>query len=213
MKVIKKTIIFLIIMITVSISYLFAQEGGYFPLKEGNFWIYSLSTGAMIRNEVVGVDSIDGKQCYVLATSPVTGKIQQKEYYSIDNDSIMLHERLYDDMKVIYNPPQRILKFPLKDGDSWIWQGKIGDQNSTISFLVNGPENIIIKNINIPCYKVTFKIKEQGPAGMTVTIIRWYANGIGLIKEEDKLEKDGKTSTISSVLDYYKVMQEEIPAQ
>lgn len=201
-----KIILLLILLMALNNNRLCAQINDYFPLKEGNFWIYILSTGAMIRNEVIEKENIDGKELLVLATSAVgSNKIQQKEYYSIEDDSLMLYGRVYDNLRAFYQPCQKILDPSLKAGTSWLWQGKIEGQAASVNFQVEEPENITIKKNNFMCYKVTSKIKEQSPAGVTVTITRWYAKGVGLVKEEDKLEGDGKTDTISSEIDYYKV--------
>jgi len=71
----------------------------------------------------------------------------------------------------------------LKKGKTWTWNGKVGDTEMSLEGAIIGKETINVPAGTFETYKVRFIYKDKYGKILDSTD-RWFANGIGEIKEE-----------------------------
>ncbi|MFH1452972.1 MAG: hypothetical protein ABIH00_03195 [Armatimonadota bacterium] len=184
-----KTITLLLLILFILALFFFSglfKQPDYFPLTQDSEWIYKFGDKDLIV-VVNGEENIDNIQCAVMETI-MDKEIMQKDYYDKNNKEVLAVMKTYNNnnIKVKLTPPQTIMKLPLKTGKSWVWTGKFKDTGDiTFNFKVAAFEKVTVP---AGTFKA-FKIDITADAGMDrkITVQRWYAAGIGLIKETSGL--------------------------
>ncbi|MBI2252615.1 MAG: hypothetical protein HYU63_07780, partial [Armatimonadetes bacterium] len=87
----------------------------------------------------------------------------------------------------------------------WDWAGKIEESQANCQFQVSGPESIILGKNNFSCFKVMLQIQDAQTKGLQLIITRWYADKVGLVKEEDEVFQGDKKINVYYELEDYKV--------
>lgn len=145
-----------------------------FPLKPGSKWIYDAS-GTVVTATVDGTAKVGDKDCTVVKREWDGGS--SREYYTVTEDGVFLH-RLEADKNVEFaNDPVPRLKFGVKKGDTWTWkfEGQEGKYEH------QGEEEIEIAAGKFQAVKIHVTATS---GDMSYTVTRWYAPGVGLVKEE-----------------------------
>lgn len=193
----KKYLIFLLLFIFIPISQAFAAD--YFPLKVGNKWVYKIDDATDMTSIVSGVEDIAGLKYSTVETS-IAGKITQKEYYSKQaNNVISLKSIRYEEIKVevTYEPPKIWIKYPLYPGRIWLEKIKenikksSGDRDMkeisrTVKVLAE--EIITVPAGTFKCFKIGI---TQDSKGGKNSFFLWYADRVGIIKQESDLLGSG----------------------
>ena len=89
----------------------------YYPLKAGSQWHYRVDVGgkaAKITNRIAKIETIDGKPQARLETV-VQGNVVASEHVGVTPKGLFRYR--YNDMEV--SPSVCLLKFPVKDGQTW----------------------------------------------------------------------------------------------
>lgn len=162
----------------------------YFPLKKNSHWKYiykSTHNGNPIETlkrfyRVSGWEEIKGSDCavyeMVIRNKPVVTKFLEVSENGITiHRSNIINEIEHSDM----TPPFPMLKFPLKKGKTWKWEGKSGREQWKFVVMIKGEEEI-----KVPAGKFkTFRIEQKGirSDGKAFKVTRWYSRGVGLVKE------------------------------
>lgn len=166
----------------------------YFPLKEGNMWVYGVKAGSNTNLDkyfivVSGKENVNGTECFVCEGGIYKGddekKVAQWEYYTISDDGLFAIKRAYRNKTLFTNfdPPEPMLKFPLEKGKKWKWHGKIFKNTSgKFDFEVIGEEEIITPAGTFKATRVD--MKGTASDGSSVESSKWYAEGVGVVKEE-----------------------------
>ncbi len=168
----------------------------YFPLEKGTSWRYSfegLNRKGTISMDVHSEEALDeGKGTIVKWQRNLgedeEGQSSDRELYVKKSDSsVVAYKRVHPIIGYIetnLNPPQCILKLPPREGESWEWEGKIFGMKSTAQFKTEGKEKIALGNKSYNTVRVT----EKGTLadGRASIITRWYAPGIGMVKQESQ---------------------------
>jgi len=173
------------------------EEDDFFPLSVGNSWTYRVTnkqdkTSLVNTNIVTGKETVNNKDTFVSENKIVGDNfVLKKRYFYEENDQLILaqlityhiatrkttyrYTTVRDIGDVIENiepgTPMIYLQYPLKKGLTWVSQGG--------HFTVMGQETITVPAGTFKCWKVKLEfIGEQG------AIYRYYADGIGLVKDE-----------------------------
>jgi len=165
----------------------------YFPLKVDNQWLFDTNIADQIQKDILfkvtSKENVGEVECFVYE-SFVDGKSVQKEYYNFSEGALLAHKRESQGGRLIavLDPPEPMLKFPLKADKEWTWSGKIqGDITGDFEFKVLGEEEV-----EVPAGKFTaMKVEMSGKAsdGSSASSVRWFVKDLGMVKEESQVGK------------------------
>ena len=62
-----------------------ASAQDYFPLREGNQWIYAVSNGAQVTTTVAGFTEINGVKCAIVESAA------QNDYMTVDTEGVKVY--------------------------------------------------------------------------------------------------------------------------
>ncbi|MHC9542532.1 MAG: hypothetical protein AB9903_23740 [Vulcanimicrobiota bacterium] len=168
----------------------------YFPLEKGTSWRYSfegLSKKGNISMDADAEEALDEGKGTIIKWMRNLGEDEEGQssdrelYVKKSDSSVIAYKRVHPIIGYIetnLNPPQCILKLPLKEGESWQWEGKIFGMKSTAVFKTEGRERITLSDKSYNAVKVTEQCTIAD--GRTCSISRWYAPGKGMVKQESK---------------------------
>ncbi|MBI2252561.1 MAG: hypothetical protein HYU63_07500, partial [Armatimonadetes bacterium] len=95
-------IYFLVYIFFTLIFPLYAQD--YFPLDQGNFWIYKTNNGNLIKTEVIGMEKFNDKECILVESFKVEQpQNKQREFYQKINQTIFYYGREFGEFKAYYH--------------------------------------------------------------------------------------------------------------
>lgn len=151
-----------------------ADDKDFFPTKKGTKWIYT--AGDMeITVSVDGTEKVGDVECSILKREfPDT---TTREFYSVTEKGVSLHKiEAQQTMEFKDNAIPRV-RFGTKKGDTWEWKAE-GQEGKY--------ENAGEEEITVPAgkYKTLKIVVNAKGGGSEYKITRWYASGVGLIKEE-----------------------------
>ncbi len=151
----------------------------YYPLKVGTKWHYSVDSGngqkVNVVIQIAKIETIDGKGLARLE-SVVNGEVKATEHVGVETGGIFR----YRFNGVEFTPPLCLLKYPVKDGDTWETETKIGAQQITVS----GKE-ASQRNLEVPAGKfdtISSKI-ENTVGGNKISTTYWFAPEVGIVRQ------------------------------
>jgi len=126
-----------------------------------------------------GTENVDGKDLLKFEMHRA-GIITNTDLLSVDDHGIFCWARINLDGELIkFNPPQTMIAAPLKKGAAWDFNGQAGDLKVQQHYDVVGEENI-----GVPAGKFqAFRIHGEQTAPNRMTIDRWFAPGVGIVKD------------------------------
>lgn len=167
-------------------------EGGssYFPLQPGNWWIYEKAVhdpdAPDITIKVTGKAKVDGIDCFVYETS-IGSKVNRRDYLEQRRgDGIYSRKREIVTPKGIKEffpqPPDLLLKFPLKTGSSWEWEdSSLKKLKGFNIFEITGHEIVRTEAGDFNSFRL--EVYQESTNGEKFKTIRWFAKGVGMVKE------------------------------
>src|SRR5262245_58504305 len=128
----------------------------------------------MIVNQIAKVENIDGKSLSRLETV-VNGEVKATEHLS-SNDQGVFRDRLNG---VEVTPPICILKYPVKEGQSWESDTKFGEQELKVSAREGRSEEV-----QVPAgkFQAAQAVVETSVNGMKISTTYWFAPDVGIVK-------------------------------
>ena len=126
-------------------------------------------------NQIAKIENIDGKGLARLETV-VNGEVKATEHVGVEAGGVFR----YRFNGVELTPPVCLLKYPIKDGDTWETETKIGAQQITVSGKEGGQ-----KNLEVPAGKfdtISAKI-ETTVGGNKISNTYWFAPDVGIVKQ------------------------------
>ncbi len=157
----------------------------YFPLKVGNYWVQAVDVSVgdetiskLIRVEIKKTEEIDGKTNYVVDYYMDGEKIQQ-EYYYMNGTKMTTSKRISSGVAVDFEPDQVWYDF---GSDKWEWEGKIGSLDCTSDGELLGTEKVTVPAGEFDSLKTKLTIACSD--GSSATVYRWFADGVGIVKED-----------------------------
>jgi hypothetical protein len=168
------------------------ESNNYLPLKVGNTWYYTTNMGNKVMYKITRKDKVNQKLCYVMESSqfnPEKGSASNsvEDYLFPDKLSLQLMKRYFLDsgQEFPYDPAKPILHYPLTPGKIWRWKGKQGEIETEYTFKVEGSEKLHSLGKNFNCLKISMTSLKDKSSFLNT---RWYANGVGIIKESSVIE-------------------------
>jgi len=168
------------------------------PTADGTAWRYNMTeeigNGLNIRSaksdadgkirvpvlyRIEGTENVDGRDLLKFEMHRAS-VITNTDLLAVDEHGITCWARInLDGQLTKLNPPQTMITAPLKKGAGWDFNGQAGELKVQQHYDVIGEEEI-----EVPAGKFhAFHIhgEQTSPNGMTID--RWFASGIGIIKD------------------------------
>ena len=126
-----------------------------------------------------GTENVDGKDLLKFEMHRA-GTITNTDLLTIDEHGITCWARVNLDGEFVkFSPPQTMIAAPLKKGAAWDFNGQAGDLKVQQHYDVVGEENI-----GVPAGKFqAFRIHGEQTSPNRMTIDRWFAPGVGIVKD------------------------------
>lgn len=126
-----------------------------------------------------GTEDVDGKDLLKFEMHRL-GTITNTDLLTVDEHGIICWARMNLDGELIkFSPPQTMIAVPLKKGAAWNFDGQAGELRVQQHYDVQGEEKI-----NVPAGEFqAFRIHGEQTAPSRMTIDRWFAPGIGIVKD------------------------------
>jgi hypothetical protein len=175
-----------------------ACGGELIPTAVGTGWRYNMTeevgkglnvpnakpdADGKIRQPVLyridGTENIDGKDLLKFEMHRA-GAITNTDILAVDEHGIICWARINLDGELVrFNPPQTTIATPLKKGGSWDFNGQAGELKVHQHYDVLGEEDI-----EVPAGEFhAFHIRGEQTSPSSMTIDRWFATGIGIVKD------------------------------
>jgi len=155
----------------------------FLQLKEGTVWTY-VSAGTEGRIKVTGREKVGEIETWVLTTQ-VEGEPAQRECITLDASGIRLHRQATGDRVTEYATPMVRLKLPPAKGETWEWNGEIGEAKASVAFKNEGEVDVKVPAGAYKAWKVSVVI-SIGNDKHTGT--NWYAPGVGIVKQVSQFD-------------------------
>jgi len=173
--------------------------GQLIPTADGTGWRYNMTEeigkGLDIRDaktdvsgkirvpvlyRIEGAENVDGKDLLKFEMHRA-GAITNTDLLTVDEHGISCWARINLDGQLIkLNPPQTMIAAPLKKGAAWDFNGRAGELEVRQHYDVVAEEDI-----QVPAGKFhAFRIHGEQTSPSRMTIDRWFASGIGIVKDE-----------------------------
>ncbi len=169
----------------------------YFPLAPGTAWTYRTNTSGDIVMKVGAPARVGAYGCRIIETV-VGGNTTQRECYGVEDDGVYAYERSYPAGTLRLDPPQRVLAVPVEVGQAWAWTGRIGDQDVTLKYTWARREKTQVPAGTYDAMQLYF----EGiiPPNIQVQTWRWFAAGIGMVKEDSLVVQAGQRMRVYAEL-------------
>jgi len=172
--------------------------GELIPTADGTSWRYNMTQeigkGLDIRNvkadadrkirlpvlyRIDGTENIDGKDLLKFEMHRADA-VTNTDLVAISEQGISCWARINLDGELVkFNPPQTMIAAPLKKGAGWDFNGNAGEMKVHQHYDVTGEEDI-----EVPAGTFhAFHIHGEQTSPSRMTIDRWFASGIGIIKD------------------------------
>src|SRR5262249_25757074 len=126
-----------------------------------------------------GTEDVDGKDLLRFEMHR-TGTITNTDLLTVDEHGITCWARVNLDGEFVkFSPPQTMIDTSLKKGASWDFNGQAGDLKVKQHYEVVGEEKIEVPAGKIQAFRIY--VEETMPNRMTID--RWFAPGVGIVKD------------------------------
>ncbi len=184
----------------------------YYPTDLGGQWLFKITENHSAKEASVVCDKtgkVNGLDCLHLKSSDsrLSYWVQKKDdgVYIVQTCRSVLG---LADLEISFDPPIPILKFPMKSGDSWQYDGWgrtfITSKKLHVSYQNKGLKTIRLNQKSIRVFEVVSRYQvDKDPAQEQVS---WYAKGLGFVGSRSKdcelsLEKFNQSQVAQSVYD------------
>lgn len=176
----------------------------YFPLTAGATWTRKAEDGAQIIARVVGSKTVGSVRCTVIETKTVRGDRERaaRNCYQATAGEILAIETVAGPRTIVLDPPRPLMKLPPAARKSWTWAPK----NAPVEIKITD-EWVREESVRVPAgvfraWKLKSVTKREE---FTVTILTWYAPGVGIVKIEREAVGGGQEREGGSELISYKI--------
>ena len=158
----------------------------YFPLAKGMTWVYKVGdndvTVSVVKAEKVGTEDHYQVETFVGKVAR-PGEAKATEWYVVRADGVY-RTRVKEDAIV---PPVKLLPFPVKAGETWPVNSKIGTQSVKGTLKVMSDRERV--TVAAGAFDAVFvEAIDFDVAGAKTTLRIWYAAGRGIVKQEFVLQ-------------------------
>jgi hypothetical protein len=174
-----------------------AAPGVYFPVAPGWVWTYRTHGGPDVIMRVSGRQTVEGHVCQIIETL-VNGFVTQAECYRITADGVYAHQRSYPAGTVVLTPPQPVMTAPVEAGRVWRWNGRLANQDIAMDFTWAREERVTTPAGTFKTMQLYFATVSG--SDMQLQTWRWFATGIGMVKEDTVIGQGGVTRRVYAEL-------------
>lgn len=176
-----------VLLVTLSATVGMAQEkkeekaSNFFPLAKGTKWEYVLKGAEEVPwvQEVTEVSEPKKGERAVVTIAIKVNKTDMVAKHSADETAVYEHTRGSKELAA----PLVMLKLPVKAGTKWTEKYKYNGDDVTSEYEVKEAEEVKTPAGTYTAYPVVQSIKTK-LGGSTIT--NWYADGVGMVKQEIK---------------------------
>jgi hypothetical protein len=165
----------------------------YYPLKPGTKWTYEVDAGtgekARMTNQIAKNEMIDGKSMARFETV-FNSSVQQVEHLSSTPEGVFRCRINGTEV----SPPVCVLKYPVKAGESWKADAKLGDQVLKMKFVAGKLKEV---TTSAGTYKAVSVETETNDNGTNIKSKCWFAPDVGVVKQ--KLEIGDSSITLDLI--------------
>lgn len=173
-----------------------ADAATYFPMLPGTVWVYRTTNGEITIRAGKSVPVGTG-QCRMLETV-VGGTVTQAECIRVAAEGVYIHLRIQGGVSVALDPPQRLLAFPAVVGRKWQWHGRIAERSVVFDYSWARREFTATPAGTFDAMQLYFAGVPDPQT--TVQSWRWYAKGVGMVKEDTVLMRGVQTLRVYTEL-------------
>jgi hypothetical protein len=168
------------------------------PTSDGTSWQYNMTeeigkglnipdakpdADGKIRLPVLyrinGTENIDGKDLLKFEMHRA-GVITNTDLLTVNEHGIICWARINLDGELVkFDPPQTMIATPLKKGASWDFNGQAGELRVDQHYDVVGDEDIKVPAGGFHAFRIHGEQASPSP----MTIDRWFASGVGIVKD------------------------------
>jgi len=172
--------------------------GELIPTAVGTSWRYNMTeevgkslnvpgakpdADGKIRLPVVyridGIENIDGKDLFKFEMHRGSA-ITNTDLLIVNDQGIICWARINLDGELVkFNPPQTMIAAPLKKGAGWDFNGQAGELKVHQHYDVLGEEDVKVAAGEFHAFHI--RGEQTSPSSMTID--RWFATGIGIVKD------------------------------
>jgi hypothetical protein len=155
------------------------KPADYYPLKVGNKWHYLVELGngrkVVFLYQIVKIENVDGKR-RARVEMVVNGEVKGTEHIGVDGAGVFRYR--INEQPI--SPPACLLKYPVKEGETWTTETKVGDQPVTMSAKTG-----IHEEVQVPAgkYRAISVKTDRTENGIPVRVTSWFAPDVGMIKQ------------------------------
>lgn len=169
----------------------------YWPLADGNRWRLA-GSGVEFEYAVVELEPGRYRVDTLVNDFPV-----QREYYHADEAGWIATLREMPAGSFPLEPPQLFLPAPLVPGREWTWEGEITPGLAvTARFAVLDPETV---ETPVGVFETVPVLATVSVAGETSGVIRWYAEDVGVVRQQEALSAGEQAALLDVYLVEYAV--------
>ena len=141
-----------------------------------------------------GTEDVDGKELLKFEMHRA-GTVTNTDLLTVDENGITCSARVNLDGELVkFSPPQTMIAAPLKKGAAWDFDGQAGELKVQQHYDIQGEEKI-----DVPAGKFqTFHIHGEQTTPNRMTIDRWFAPGVGIVKDITTM-KDAKGDLLQRI--------------
>jgi len=168
------------------------------PIAPGTSWRYNMTEevgkGFSLANmkadadgkirlsvlyRVEGTENVDGKDLLKFEMHRA-GAVTNTDLLSVDDHGITCWARINLDGELVkFNPPQTMIAVPLKEGAAWDFNGQAGELKVQQHYAVVGEDKAEVPAGRFQAYRIHGE--QTTPNRMTID--RWFAPGVGIVKD------------------------------
>ncbi len=169
----------------------------YFPMAPGTVWTFRTNTHGEITMRVGSSARVGAHECRIIETV-IAGNTTQRECYRVTADGVYAHQRSYPAATVDLTPPQRMLAAPIAVGAVWRWSGRIDNQPINMNFTWARKETTTVPAGTYQAMQLY--LEGQLGGGVRIQSWRWFAPGVGMVKEDSIVTQGSQTIRIYAEL-------------
>ena len=193
-----------------------------FPLVEGNSWTYVMEVSAESVNQpkqtlkaeivykVTKVTKNSADSAKVTLSVMQDGKMQDEQEWGYDSKGIFQISAKAS--KIAFSPKQPVIRFPVKDQDTYKWDGSGQTPVGKLGTMKYGFKNDGMQTVDTEMGQMNALFIQSGGSfkvtnGIEGKVIMnaWYTPGIGLARFRQVIYVKGANSTITLRLKSYNV--------
>ncbi|MGH7982164.1 MAG: hypothetical protein ACREFF_03340 [Candidatus Udaeobacter sp.] len=126
-----------------------------------------------------GKENVDGKDLLKFEMHRA-GVITNTDLLTVDEHGIMCWARINLDGELVrFDPPQTMIAIPLKKGAKWDFNGRTGEVSVRQHYEVIDEEDIGVSAGKFHAFRIYGEQTSPSP----MTIERWFAIGVGIVKD------------------------------